>query len=114
MVVSGKEAGYLGAVTRMMVVLTMTVVLTMIAAAAANVARAEDGGTDAQALKRVERELRQLRADRARDRKLIEKLEQELDEVRSEDNHIRTSNRQLQNTAAQLQTSNERLQTRTD
>ncbi len=114
MVVSGKGAGYLGAVTRMVVVLTMAIGFIAIAAAAANVARAEDGGTDALALKRVERELRQLRADRARDRKLIEKLEQELDDVRAEDNHIRTSNQQLQHTAVQLQTSNERLQTRTD
>jgi len=55
----------------------MIIVLTMVTAASATPASAEDGGSDAQALKKVERELRQLRADRARDRKLIEKLEHE-------------------------------------
>jgi hypothetical protein len=44
----------------------------------------------------VERELRQLRADRARDRRLIEKLEQQLDQVQSQDSQIRTTNQQLQ------------------
>jgi hypothetical protein len=45
-----------------------------------------------KALKQVERELRQLRLDRARDRKLIEQLEKKLDQVQSEDNQVRTTN----------------------
>ena len=69
MSVSARENGYLATVARMIIV------LTMVTAASATPASAEDGGSDAQALKKVERELRQLRADRARDRKLIEKLE---------------------------------------
>lgn len=108
MLVSARGIGHLAIVARIIIV------LTMITAASANLASAEDGGSDAQALKQVERELRQLRADRARDRKLIEKLERELDDVRAEDGHIRAANQQLQNTTTQLQTTNAQLQTRTD
>jgi hypothetical protein len=81
------------------------VVLAIVAVTAAPKAWADD--SEAQALKQVQRELRQLRADRARDRKLIEKLEQKLDQVESQDSQVRTTNQQLQN-------SNQQLQTKTD
>ncbi len=58
-----------------------TIALTVVVLAIATVAAAPGASADdseAQALKQVQRELRQLRADRARDRKLIEKLEQKL------------------------------------
>ena len=88
------------------------VVLAIVAVTAAPEAWADD--SEAQALKQVQRELRQLRADRARDRKLIEKLEQKLDQVESQDSQVRTTNQQLQTTTQQLQNSNQQLQTKTD
>src|SRR3984893_7505153 len=90
------------------------VVLVMAAVAAAPRALADDAEAQAKALKQVQRELRQLRADRARDRKLIELLQQKLDQVQSQDNQIRTTNQQLQTTTEQLQNSNRQLQTKTD
>ena len=56
--------------------LLATVALTLVVLAIATVTaapRAWADDSEAQALKQVQRELRQLRADRARDRKLIEK-----------------------------------------
>ena len=94
-----------------MVVLTAAV-LAMATVTAAPKAWADD--SEAQALKQVQRELRQLRADRARDRKLIEKLEQKLDQVQSQDSQVRTTNQRLQTTTEQLQSSNRQLQTKTD
>ena len=90
------------------------VVLVMATVAAAPRALADDTEAQAKALKQVQRELRQLRADRARDRKLIELLQQKLDQVQSQDNQIRTTNQQLQTTTEQLQNSNRQLQTKTD
>ena len=75
---------------------------------------ADEAGAQAKALKEVQRELRQLRADRARDRKLIEKLEEKLDQVQSQDSQVRSTNQQLQATTQQLQNSNQQLQTKTD
>ena len=89
-------------------------VLAMVMVMAAPKALADDADAQAKALKQVERELRQLRADRARDRKLIEKLEQKLDQVESQSSQVRTTNEQLQTTTKQLQTSNQQLQTKTD
>ena len=81
----------------------------------AGLARAADSeGGDAAALKEIKTEVRQLRADRARDRRLIEMLKRELDEVRSEDSHIRTTNQQLQTSTQQLQSSNQQLETKTN
>jgi len=94
-----------------MVALTV-VVLAIATVAAAPRAWADD--SEAQALKQVQRELRQLRADRARDRKLIEKLEQKLEQVESKDSQVRTTNQQLQATTQRLQSSNQQLQTKTD
>lgn len=96
-----------------MAVLTATI-LGMVTLMAMPKARADDADAQAKVLKQVERELRQLRADRARDHKVIQKLQQELDQVRSQDNEIRTSNQQLQTTTQKLQTSNQQLQTKTD
>jgi len=90
------------------------VVLAIVTLAAAPGALADDAEAQAKTLKQVQRELRQLRADRARDRKLIELLQQKLDQVQSRDNQIRTTNRQLQTTTQQLQNSNQQLQTKTD
>jgi septal ring factor EnvC (AmiA/AmiB activator) len=83
--------------------LLATVALTVVVLAIAMVtsapkARADD--SEAQALNQVQRELRQVRADRARDRRLIEKLEQKLDQVESQDNQVRTTNQQLQTTTS--------------
>ena len=102
------EAGLLA-----MVALTAAV-LAMATLTAAPKAWADDAEAQAKALKQVQRELRQLRADRARDRKLIEKLEQKLDQVQSQDSQVRTTNQQLQTTTEQLQSSNRQLQTKTD
>ena len=88
------------------------VVLAIVAVTAAPKAWAD--GSEAQALKQVQRELRQLRADRARDRKLIENLEQKLDQVQSQDSQVRATNQQLRTTTQQLQNSNQQLQTKTD
>src|ERR1700730_13786171 len=90
------------------------VVLVMATVAAAPRALADDTEAQAKALKQVQRELRQLRADRARDRKLIELLQQKLDQVESQDSQVRTTNQQLQTTTQQLQSSNQQLQTKTD
>jgi TolA-binding protein len=90
------------------------VVLVMAIVAAAPTALADDTEAQAKALKQVQRELRQLRADRARDRKLIELLQQKLDQVESQDSQVRTTNQQLQTTTQQLQSSNQQLQTKTD
>jgi two-component system CheB/CheR fusion protein len=87
---------------------------TAILITAAPRALADDTEPQAKALKQVERELKQLRADRARDRKLIEDLEQKLDAVETQDRQVRTTNEQLQTTTQQLQTSNQQLQTKTD
>jgi hypothetical protein len=92
----------------------IVVALAIATVAAAPRALADDAEAQAKALKQVERELRQLRADRARDRKLIEELEQKLDQVQAQDNQIRTSNQQLQTSTQQLQTSNQQLQSKTD
>ena len=97
--------------------LLATVALTMAVLAIATVTvapRASADDSEAQALKQVQRELRQLRADRARDRKLIEHLEQKLDQVESQDSQVRTTNQRLQTTTQQLQNSNQQLQTKTD
>ena len=97
--------------------LLATIALTVVVLAIATVAaapRAWADDSEAQALKQVQRELRQLRADRARDRKLIEKLEQKLEQVESQDSQVRTTNQQLQTTTQQLQSSNQQLQTKTD
>ena len=97
--------------------LLATVALTAAVLAIATVTAAPSAWADdseAQALKQVQRELRQLRADRACDRKLIEKLEQKLDQVESQDSQVRTTNQQLQTTTQQLQNSNQQLQTKTD
>ena len=77
-------------------------------------ALADEAEAQAKALKEVQRELRQLRADRASDRKLIEKLEEKLDQVQSQDSQVRSTNQQLQATTQQLQNSNQQLQTKTD
>jgi TolA-binding protein len=90
------------------------IVLVMATVAAAPRALADDTEAQAKALKQVQRELRQLRADRARDRKLIELLQQKLDQVESQDSQVRTTNQQLQTTTQQLQSSNRQLQTKTD
>jgi type II secretory pathway pseudopilin PulG len=89
-------------------------ILAIATVAAAPRALADDAEAQAKALKQVERELRQLRLDRARDRKLIEQLEKKLDQVQSEDNQVRTTNQQLQTNTQQLQSSNQQLQTKTD
>ena len=94
-----------------------TVAVTVIVLAIAMVTavpRAWADDSEAQALKQVQRELRQLRADRVRDRKLIEKLEQKLDQVESQDSQVRATNQQLQTTTQQLQSSNQQLQAKTD
>jgi hypothetical protein len=96
-----------------MAALTVAVV-GMISLTVVPKAFADDAEAQAKALKQVERELRQLRADRARDHKVIEKLQQELDQVRSQDGDIRTSNQQLQTSTQRLQTSNQQLQAKTD
>ena len=96
-----------------MAVLTAAI-LGMVTLTAIPKAGADDAEAQAKVLKQVERELRQLRADRARDHKVIQKLQQELDQVRTQDNDIRTSNQQLQTTTQKLQTSNQQLQTKTD
>jgi len=88
--------------------------VAMVMVMAAPKALADDADAQAKALKQVEHELRQLRADRARDRKLIEKLEQKLDQVESQDSQVRTTNQQLQATTQQLQSSNQLLQVKTD
>jgi septal ring factor EnvC (AmiA/AmiB activator) len=85
----------------------MVIVLAIATVTAAPRAWADD--SEAQALKQVQRELHQLRADRARDRKLIENLEQKLDQVESQDSQVRTTNQQLQSTTQQLQNSNQQL-----
>lgn len=103
-----------GAVGFLAMVASTVAVLAIATIAAAPRAWADDAEAQAQALKQVQRELRQLRADRARDRRLIEKLEQQLDQVQSEDSHIRTTNQQLQTSTQQLQNSNRQLRTRTD
>jgi hypothetical protein len=92
----------------------MVAVVGMVTVTAVPKAFADDAEAQAKALKQVERELRQLRRDRARDRKVIEKLQDELDQVRTQDNEIRTSNQQLQTTTQKLQTSNQQLQAKTD
>jgi len=92
----------------------VAVVLGMVTVTAAPGALAEDAEAQAKALKQVERELRQLRADRARDRKLIENLERKLDEVQTQNHQVRTTNEQLQTTTQRLQASNQQLQTKTD
>src|SRR5580658_8172093 len=89
-------------------------ILAIVTVAAAPRALADDAEAQAKALKQVQRELRQLRADRARDRKLIEQLQQKLDQVQSQDSQIRTTNQQLQTTTEQLQHSNRQLQSKTD
>ncbi len=89
-------------------------VLAIAMVTAAPRALADDTEAQAKALKQVERELRQLRADRARDRKLIEKLEEKLDQVQSQDSQVRTTNQQLQTTTEKLQNSNQQLQVKTD
>jgi hypothetical protein len=90
------------------------IALVIATVAAAPRALADDTEAQAKALKQVQRELRQLRADRARDRKLIEQLQQKLDQVQSQDSQIRTTNQQLQTTTEQLQHSNRQLQSKTD
>jgi hypothetical protein len=95
------------------IALTLGLLLIVLGTSAKRAA-ADDAASEARTLKQVERELRQLRADRQRDRRLIEKLQRELDDVRTENSHIRTSDRQLQNTAQQLQNSNQQLQVKTD
>ena len=90
------------------------VVVAIVTLAGAPRALADEAGAQAKALKEVQRELRQLRADRARDRKLIEKLEEKLDQVQSQDSQVRSTNQQLQTTTQQLQNSNQQLQTKTD
>ncbi|HTQ24983.1 MAG TPA: hypothetical protein VMI09_09820 [Candidatus Binataceae bacterium] len=92
----------------------VAMVLGMATVTAAPKALADDTEAQAKALKQVERELKQLRADRARDRQLIEKLEQKLDDVESQNRQVRTSNQQLQSTTQQLQNSDQQLQTKTD
>jgi septal ring factor EnvC (AmiA/AmiB activator) len=74
-----------GAGFLVMAVLMVAVLAMAIVTAAPIKALADDAEAQAKALKQVERELRQLRADRARDRKLIERLEQKLDQVQSQD-----------------------------
>src|SRR5690348_4605973 len=91
-----------------------TAMLGILTVTAAPKASADDAEAQAKALKQVERELRQLRADRARDRRVIEKLQQELDQLRSQDDEIRSSNQQLQTTTQKLQSSNQQLQAKTD
>ena len=90
------------------------VVVAIVTLAGAPRALADEAGAQAKALKEVQRELRQLRADRARDRKLIETLEEKLDQVQSQDSQVRSTNQQLQATTQQLQNSNQQLQTKTD
>ncbi len=102
------KAGFLALIA------STVVVFATVTFASAPRALADDADAQAKALKQVERELRQLRADRARDRRLIEKLEQQLDQVQSQDSQVRTTNQQLQNTTQQLQSSNQQLQTKTD
>jgi septal ring factor EnvC (AmiA/AmiB activator) len=85
------------------------VVLVMATVAAAPRALADDTEAQAKALKQVQRELRQLRADRAHDHKLIELLQQKLDQVQSQDNQIRTTSQQLQTTTEQLRRTHARL-----
>jgi len=92
----------------------VAMVFGMATMTAAPRALAEDAEAQAKALKQVERELHQLRADRTRDRKLIENLERKLDEVETQDRQVRTTNDQLQTTTQRLQTSNQELQTKTD
>jgi hypothetical protein len=100
---------------RILAIVALTaVVLAMAMVTAAPRALADDAEVQAKALKQVERELRQLRADRARDRKLIEKLEEKLDQVQSQGSQIRTTNQRLQTSTKQLQNSNQQLQTKTD
>jgi type II secretory pathway pseudopilin PulG len=96
-----------------MVALTVAI-LGMVTVMAVPRVWADDADAQAKLLKQVERELRQLRADRARDHKTIQKLQQELDQVRSQDNEIHTSNQQLQTTTQKLQASNQQLQAKTD
>src|SRR6266851_5100121 len=111
------QEGGLMASTKTGAGLLATVALTLVVLAIAMVTAAPKAWADdseAQALKQVQRELRQLRADRARDRKLIEKLEQKLDQVESQDSQVRTTNQQLQTTTQQLQNSHQQLQTKTD
>src|SRR6516225_8883170 len=76
----------------------VAMVFGMATMTAAPRALAEDAEAQAKALKQVERELHQLRADRTRDRKLIENLERKLDEVETQDRQVRTTNDQLQTT----------------
>lgn len=107
----GSGKAYLG----LLAIATLTVaVLGMVTITAVPRALADDSEAQAKALKQVERELRQLRADRARDRKLIERLEQKLDQVQAQDGQIRTTNQQLQTSTQQLQNSNQQLQSKTD
>ena len=96
-----------------MVALTVSV-LALATIAAVPKAWADDAEAQAKALKEVQRELRQLRADRARDHRLIEKLEQQLEQVQNQNSQIRTSNEQLRTSTQQLQNSNQQLQTKTD
>ncbi len=74
----------------------LTVVILAIATVTvAPQALADDAAAQAKALKRVERELRQLRADRAHDRKVIEQLKQTVDQMEGQAAQLKSANEQV-------------------
>lgn len=87
------------AVTR----LALLIAVVMMTIATPRGASADDTSAQARALKQITRELRQLQADRARDRKVIKQLQQKVDQLETQGTQLRSANQQLQATSQQLQ-----------
>ena len=85
----------------------------------AGLARAADSdATETAALKQIQSEMRQMRAERKRDREVIRSLEMKVQQLESKDSRVETTTQQLQNTdqklketTLELQQTNEQVKT---
>jgi len=94
-----------GARTGIGLILTAVVVTVVmgIAVAAPVTTAADDSTAQGRELKVMRRELKRLEADRARESKVIEQLEQKIDKIEAQDNQLRATNQHLESTNQQLQ-----------
>ena len=88
--------------SRVIAAVAMAMVAVGIVAAAPATTLADDSAAQARELKQMRRALRRLEADRARENKLIEQLEQKIDHIEAQDNQLRTTNQHLLSTNQQL------------
>jgi hypothetical protein len=76
-------------------VVGLVVMAAVTSIAGPRVASAEDATASAKELKQVKRELRRLEADRARDRKLIEQLQQKIDQMAGQTAQLKAADAQV-------------------